>query len=89
MLSETPSTTYAYYQSNIKPKPQQTKRPAGDAGSVDISMKERSFRLISCPICKHGAADFGENLADVICKWFTSYPNCTLDKRNKKGIIVH
>lgn len=59
VLSEQPSVTYAYYQNNIKPKPQAEKKTGyrcvicgyiyeGDPLPEDFI----------CPICKHGASDF-------------------------------
>lgn len=61
ILSEAPSATYAYYHSNIKPKPQEKKTDktvwrckvcgyeyAGDELPADFI----------CPICKHPASDF-------------------------------
>lgn len=62
MLSDVPTVTYNYYQSNIKPKPEEKKQDGqavwvckvcgyvyeGDPLPADFV----------CPICKHGAADF-------------------------------
>ena len=59
VLSPAPSCTYEYYQSNIKPKPQPTKKKGfvckvcgyvyeGDELPADFI----------CPLCKHGAEDF-------------------------------
>lgn len=62
MLSDVPTVTYNYYQSHIKPKPEEKKQDGqavwvckvcgyvyeGDPLPADFV----------CPICKHGAADF-------------------------------
>ena len=49
VLSDVPSTTYNYYQSNIKPnlphRPVRPERQSGAAGSADMNMREKSFRL--------------------------------------------
>lgn len=68
ILSSTPSTTYTYYQSNIKPKPQAVQ----SAGQVwvckicgyiyDEAKEGKAFADLPadwvCPICKHGKQDF-------------------------------
>ena len=63
-LSQVPSTTYNYYQSNIKPKPQDAGAPK--TGKVvwrcricgyEYEGEELPADFI-CPICKHGASDF-------------------------------
>lgn len=59
VLGEEESVTYAYYQKNVKQKPQQTQKSGyrcricgyiyeGDELPADFI----------CPVCKHGAADF-------------------------------
>ena len=59
ILSDAPSVTYAYYQENIKPKPQPAKKKGwvckicgyvyeGDPIPEDFI----------CPLCKHPASDF-------------------------------
>ena len=55
VLSNDPSTTYSYYQANIKPKPAApaSKRPPGYARSVVMFMREKNSRLISSA---HGAS---------------------------------
>ena len=59
VLSETPSTTYAYYQSNIKPKPQQTKKTGWRCRICGYIYEGEELPAdFVCPICKHGAADF-------------------------------
>ncbi len=64
VLANDPSCTYEYYQSNIKPKPQQV-------GTTPDGQKIWRCRICGyeyigdevpddfiCPICKHGKADF-------------------------------
>ena len=48
IISHIPSATYAYYHSNIKPKPNEKKitKRFGDARFVDMSMRARSCRRI-------------------------------------------
>ena len=59
VLSDAPSATYNYYQSNIKPKPQETKvkgwrcRICGYIYEGEVLPDD-----FICPICKHGADDF-------------------------------
>lgn len=61
MLSEVPSVTYAYYQSSIKPKPQQP-----SAGKTVWRCKVCGYTYegeelpadFVCPLCKHPASDF-------------------------------
>ena len=62
VLSDAPSTTYAYYQSSIKPKPQQ---PAATGKTVwrctvcgHIYEGEELPADYICPLCKHPASDF-------------------------------
>lgn len=62
VLSDAPSTTYAYYQSSIKPKPQQ---PATTGKTVwrctvcgHIYEGEELPADYICPLCKHPASDF-------------------------------
>lgn len=45
VLSDEPSATYAYYQSNIKNAPMPEKKRGGDVRFVDIFMKEKCFRM--------------------------------------------
>lgn len=62
MLSDVPTATYNYYQSHIKPKPEEKK----EAGHVTWVCKVCGYVYegdplpadFVCPICKHGAADF-------------------------------
>ena len=60
VLSATPAMTYAYYQANVKPKPQP---PAGKKGWVCkicgyVYEGEELPEDFVCPLCKHGAQDF-------------------------------
>lgn len=63
-LSETPSATYAYYHSFIKPKPQEVGKSA-DGKTIwrcvicgyEYEGEELPEDFI-CPICKHPASDF-------------------------------
>lgn len=65
MLSADPSATYAYYQANIKPKPQ-PEAPAAPAAkkrwvcTVCGYVYEGDFLPpdFICPVCKHPAEDF-------------------------------
>lgn len=62
VLSEVPSATYAYYQSQIKPKPARQ----GSAGKTAwrctvcgyIYEGEELPADFTCPLCKHPASDF-------------------------------
>ena len=60
VLSAAPAMTYAYYQANVKPKPQP---PAGKKGWVCkicgyVYEGEKLPDDFVCPLCKHGPADF-------------------------------
>ncbi|MBR6268456.1 MAG: flavin reductase [Selenomonadaceae bacterium] len=63
-LSNVPSATYAYYHSNIKPKPQPT-APRADGKTV-WRCKICGYEYVGdelpadfiCPLCKHPASDF-------------------------------
>ena len=60
VLSPAPAMTYAYYQANVKPKPQP---PAGKKGWVCkicgyVYEGEKLPDDFVCPLCKHGPADF-------------------------------
>lgn len=69
VLSNTPSATYAYYHSNIKPKPQPT-APRADGKTV-WRCKICGYEYVGdelpadfiCPICKHPASDFEKVVA--------------------------
>jgi len=64
VLSQVPSATYAYYQSQIKPKPQAA--PAAEGGKKKWVCKVCGYVYEGdelpadyiCPICKHPASDF-------------------------------
>ena len=62
VLNDVPSTTYGYYQDNIKPKPQ---APKGEGKLVWICKVcgyvyegENLPADYICPLCKHPASDF-------------------------------
>lgn len=62
-LSDTPSATYAYYQSHIKPRPQTSDAPKGKAVwrckvCGYIYEGEELPEDFICPLCKHPASDF-------------------------------
>lgn len=61
VLSDVPSATYAYYQSNIKPKPEKnesTKKGYRCKVCGYIYEGDELPEDFICPICKHGADDF-------------------------------
>ncbi len=61
VLNGAASLTYAYYQSNIKPKPEETeKRQAGYRCRICgyVYEGETLPEDFVCPVCKHGADDF-------------------------------
>ena len=69
VLSSAPSATYAYYQDNIKPKPDKSKAPAENKlpeGVHKWRCKICGYEYVGpnlpddfiCPICKHPASDF-------------------------------
>lgn len=62
VLSSDPSATYAYYQSNIKPKPEQKAVSSKTAWRCTVcgyvyEGEELPADYI-CPLCKHPASDF-------------------------------
>ena len=63
VLSDVPSTTYDYYQKNIKPKPEEKKEKTGKTiwrctiCGYEYEGEELPADFI-CPICKHPASDF-------------------------------
>ena len=62
VLAEVPSATYGYYQSSIKPKPEQSAGKGKTAWRCTIcgyiyEGEELPADFI-CPICKHPASDF-------------------------------
>ena len=64
VLSDTPSTTYEYYQNHIKPKPQAVGKT--DEGQTVWRCRICGYEYVGeeipddfiCPICKHPASDF-------------------------------
>ena len=64
ILSDTPSATYTYYQSNIKPKPEDTGKKVD--GKTVWRCRICGYEYVGeelpedfiCPICKHPASDF-------------------------------
>lgn len=58
-LSNAPSMTYAYYHSDVKPKPE-TKKKTGYVCKICgfVYEDEPLPDDFICPICKHGASDF-------------------------------
>ena len=61
VLSDVPSTTYEYYQSNIKPKPEETEGPKSGWRCKICGYVYEGEELppdYICPICKHPASDF-------------------------------
>lgn len=57
-LSEKPSCTYEYYQSNIKPKPAQKSKGWQCSVCGYIYEGEQLPKDFICPLCKHPASDF-------------------------------
>lgn len=62
VLSEAPSATYAYYQSNIKPKPEQSVSDGKTVWRCSVCgfvyEGEELPEDFICPLCKHPASDF-------------------------------
>lgn len=64
VLSESPSCTYAYYQSDIKPKPQATtsKKTTWTCQICGYVYEgEEMPEDYECPLCHHGKEDFVKN----------------------------
>ena len=59
-LSPVPTMTYAYYQANVKPKPQTDGRKKGFVCKICGYIHEGDTLPddFVCPLCKHGPADF-------------------------------
>ena len=59
VLADVPTTSYDYYQKNIKPKPEAPKKVTGYVCKICGYIYEGDPlpEDFSCPICKHGAAD--------------------------------
>lgn len=60
VLANVPTTSYDYYQKNIKPKPEAPKKVTGYVCKICGYIYEGDPlpEDFICPICKHGAADF-------------------------------
>ena len=59
ILSEKPTVTYDYYQNNIKPKPQETKKSGWRCKICGYIYEGEELPAdYICPLCKHGAEDF-------------------------------
>lgn len=59
VLSEVPTVTYDFYQKNIKPKPQETKKSGWRCKICGYVYEGENLPAdFICPWCKHGAADF-------------------------------
>mgnify|MGYP002731995534 FL=1 len=60
LLADVPTTSYDYYQKNIKPKPEAPKKVTGYVCKICGYIYEGDPlpEDFICPICKHGAADF-------------------------------
>ena len=59
VLSEKTTVTYDYYQKNIKPKPQETKKSGWRCKICGYVYEGEELPPdFICPLCKHGAADF-------------------------------
>ena len=58
-LSDTPTVSYDYYQKNIKPKPQETKKSGWRCKICGYIYEGEELPAdYICPLCKHGAIDF-------------------------------
>ena len=67
LLSEVPSVTYTYYQDHIKPKPEAPKQREGKKVWVCkicgyVYEGEELPADYICPLCKHGASDFEQEV---------------------------
>jgi len=59
ILSDVPTATYAYYQRNIKPKPENTNKKGWRCKICGYIYEGEVLPAdYICPLCKHGAADF-------------------------------
>ena len=59
ILSEIPTATYAYYQKNIKPKPDNSNKKGWRRKICGFIYEQEVLPdNYICPICKHGAVDF-------------------------------
>ncbi len=59
VVSDRPSVTYAYYHSDVKPKPQPQKKKGYVCKICGYVYEGDNLpEDFVCPLCKHGAADF-------------------------------
>ena len=59
VLSDTPTVTYDFYQKNIKPKPQETKKSGWRCKICGYVYEGENLPSdFICPWCKHGVEDF-------------------------------
>ena len=59
VLDDEPTVTYTYYQKNIKPKPQETKKSGWRCKICGYVYEGENLpEDFICPLCKHGAVDF-------------------------------
>ena len=59
ILSQVPTVTYDYYQKNIKPKPEQTKKSGWRCKICGYIYEGEDLPSdFICPWCKHGVEDF-------------------------------
>ena len=59
VLADTPTVTYDYYQKNIKPKPETSKKSGWRCKICNYIYEGEDLPPdFICPWCKHGAADF-------------------------------
>ena len=59
VLSGKEAVTYAYYQANIKPKPENTEKKGYRCRICGYVYEGEELPAdYICPICKHGASDF-------------------------------
>lgn len=61
IVSDEPAVTYTYYQKNIKPKPETTKKKGYVCKICGYVYEGETLPDdFICPLCKHGAEDFEE-----------------------------
>lgn len=59
VLSDVPTVTYDYYQNNIKPRPQETKKSGWRCKICGYIYEGETLPDdYICPLCKHGVVDF-------------------------------
>ena len=67
VLSDAPTCTYGYYQSDIKPKPQQPKKKAWVCSVCGYVYEGDELPDdFKCPLCQHGKEDF--ELVEIAAK---------------------